>query len=108
MIDQKHGWNVSFKPLFLGYILSLIALFGAYRVDQYHLSDGFLTFILFVIAITQAILQLVFFFHIGLGSKPRWNIVSLFFAIFVLFLVIGGSMWIMYNLDYNLMMSDHH
>lgn len=108
MLDQHHGWNVSYKPLFLGFILSIIFLFGAYRVDQYHLSNGVLTFTLFCLAMGQAVLQLIFFFHVGLEKKPRWNILSLFFTLFILILVIGGSMWIMYNLDYNLMISDQH
>lgn len=108
MIDRHHGWNQSYKPLFLGYILSIIFLLGAYRADQYHLSNGTLILTLFALAIGQGILQLIFFFHIGLEKKPKWNITALLFTVFVLLIIVGGSLWIMYNLDYNLVVSDQH
>ena len=105
MIDRRHGWNVSFKPLYLGFILSIILVLAAYRIaTYYHLTNWHLTLTLFVFAILQMLIQLVFFLHLGLGeSKPHWNVISFLFMVLVIVVVIGGSLWIMYNLNYNLM-----
>jgi cytochrome o ubiquinol oxidase subunit IV len=104
MIDSHHGWNTSFKPPFLGFILSLILIVASYRmIDDYHLSSWVLTLTLFGMAIGQALIQLVFFLHIGLESQPHWNTITFLFTVLVIVLVVGGSLWIMNNLNYNLM-----
>ena len=105
MIDRHHGWNVSFKPLVIGLILSLIFSVAAYRiVTHYHLPHDVLTFTIVGLGTLQAIIQLVFFLHLGLESdRPRWNLMMFLFGVLVMFLVIGGSLWIMHNLRYNVM-----
>lgn len=102
MIDAHHGWNVSFKPVILGFIFSAILTFAAYRTAaHYHLSHMTLDFTLIGLAVFQVILQMVFYFHIGLESKPRWNLMMFLFMTLLIVVLVGGSMWIMYNLKYN-------
>ncbi len=104
MIDPRSGWNVSFKPQFLGFVFSLILTLASYRiVVDYHLTNGVLIGTLFSLAIVQALIQLAFFLHLGVESKPRWNLITFLFMVLVIVVVIGGSIWIMYNLNYNLM-----
>jgi cytochrome o ubiquinol oxidase subunit IV len=104
MIDRRHGWNVSFKPLTLGFILSLILLIAAYRiVTHVHLSSSTLIWALFIFAVVQAVIQLIFFLHLCLEEKPAWNLLTFLFMVLVVVVVFGGSLWIMSNLDYNTM-----
>ncbi|NGX47597.1 MAG: Cytochrome bo(3) ubiquinol oxidase subunit 4 [Chlamydiae bacterium] len=104
MIDPRHGWNVSFKPLYLGFVLSIILIAAAYRiVVHYHLTNTVLTFTILSLAALQVFIQLYFFLHIGMGAKPRWHLISFFFMVLVIIIVVGGSMWIMQNLKYNVM-----
>lgn len=104
MIDLHHGWNVSYKPQFIGFVLSLILTVAAFRIVTHkHLEGMDLMVTLYSFAIIQAILQLVFNMHLGLESKPRWNLISFLFTVVVIFIIIGGTIWIMNNLDYNLM-----
>lgn len=104
MIDKNHGWNVSFKPVILCFLISAILAFAMYRIaDKAHISGNLLVFSLFGLAIFQAIVQLILFMQVGLESKPHWVSVSLIFTIVVILIVIGGSIWIMNNLNYNLM-----
>lgn len=105
MIDSHHGWNKSIKPLILGFIFSAICIFAAYRIIAHkHLDDGWLTSKIVLLGIAQLVLQLIFFLHIGLESKPRWNITMLLFTFLLVAIVVLGSLWIMKNLSYNLMM----
>lgn len=57
------------------------------------------------LAVIQLIVQLVFFFHLGREPKPRLNTVSFLFMLMVVGIIAFGSLWIMYNLNYN--MSSH-
>lgn len=51
----------------------------------------------------QAVIQLIFFFHVGLRNKPRWHMITLFFTLLVILIVIAGTLWITSNLNYNMM-----
>ena len=58
-----------------------------------------------VLAIAQMGVHLVFFFHITTAPDNTNNVLALAFGIFMVILVIGGSLWIMTNLNDNLMSS---
>ncbi|PCI77367.1 hypothetical protein COB21_03100 [Candidatus Aerophobetes bacterium] len=102
MIDLHHGWNASIKPIILGFILSSVLLFAAYRITIHsHLSGTMLITMLLVLAVLSGLCQLIFFLHLGIESKPRWNMTMFFMGVFVMILLIWGSIWIMRHLDYN-------
>ena len=104
MLDRHHGWNVSYKPAVLGFIFSLILIAAMYRFAiHHHLSGVAFSWAIFGFGTLQALIQLVFFLHIGMESKPHWNVITFAFTVLVIAIVIGGSIWIMNNLDYNLM-----
>lgn len=109
MIDREHGWNISFKPAILGLMLSLLLLVAMYHfVTRHGLSDLLLTLSVFAMAIVQALIQLFFFLHLGMESKPHWNSIAFLFTALVIMIIIGGSLWIMQNLNYNVMLPMHH
>jgi len=109
MIDLHHGWNRSFKPQFLGFVFSALLTFAAYRiVMHHHFADGALMWTIVGLGVTQAILQLVFFLHLGLETKPHWNMITFLFTVLVILIVVGGSVWIMDSLNYNLMPTMEH
>src|SRR5204863_6223317 len=58
---------------------------------------------LVVLAFAQIGVHLVFFLHLGSGPGSTNNILSLAFGVFIVFLVIGGSCWIIANLHANAM-----
>ena len=60
---------------------------------------------LVVLAITQMGVHLVFFLHITTAPDKTNNVLALAFGILIVFLVMAGSLWIMANLNYNLMQS---
>ncbi|MCB1106579.1 MAG: cytochrome o ubiquinol oxidase subunit IV [Chlamydiia bacterium] len=107
MIDQHHGWNVSFKPLVIGFILTLVLIFAAYRIVAYgHLTQTLLMTSIILIGCITAIVQLIFFLHLGLEERPRWNLMMFLFGVALIAVLIGGSLWIMSNLNYNVMPHD--
>jgi cytochrome o ubiquinol oxidase subunit IV len=59
-----------------------------------------------VLAIAQMGVHLVFFLHITTGPDNTNNVMALAFGVLIVFLVIGGSLWIMANLNQNMMPMD--
>jgi cytochrome o ubiquinol oxidase subunit IV len=61
---------------------------------------------LVVLAIAQMGVHLVFFLHITTGPDNTNNVLALAFGVLIVMLVMGGSLWIMANLNYNMMPMD--
>jgi cytochrome o ubiquinol oxidase operon protein cyoD len=61
---------------------------------------------LVVLAIAQMGVHLVFFLHITTGPDNANNVLALAFGVLIVILVIGGSLWIMANLNQNMMPMD--
>ena len=61
---------------------------------------------LFVLAIAQMGVHLVFFLHITTGPDNINNVMALAFGVLIVFLLIGGSIWIMSHLNHNMMPMD--
>jgi cytochrome o ubiquinol oxidase subunit IV len=58
---------------------------------------------LVVLAIAQMGVHLVFFLHITTGPDNTNNVLALAFGVLIVTLVVGGSLWIMTNLNQNMM-----
>lgn len=89
-----------------GFLLSILLTLVAFGLAQEHLQTGHvfpahevLLPIFIGLAIIQLIVQLVFFLHVGREDKPKWNAVALLFALFIVFVLVGGTLWIMNNLQ---------
>ena len=59
-----------------------------------------------VLAIAQMGVHLVFFLHITTGPDNTNNVLALAFGVLIVMLVMGGSLWIMSNLNHNMMPMD--
>ncbi len=55
-----------------------------------------------VLAIAQMGVHLVFFLHITTGPDNTNNVLALAFGLLIVFLVVGGSLWIMGHLNHNM------
>jgi cytochrome o ubiquinol oxidase operon protein cyoD len=59
-----------------------------------------------IVVLAQMGVHLVFFLHINTGPDNPNNVMALAFGLMIVFLVIGGSLWIMANLNHNMMPMD--
>ena len=59
-----------------------------------------------VLAIAQMGVHLVFFLHVTTGPDNTNNVLALAFGVLIVILVAAGSLWIMADLNANLMSSD--
>lgn len=104
MKQEAHG---SLRSYIIGFGLSIVLTLVAYiLVANEMLSGRGLVAVIIGLALIQLFVQLFFFLHLGKEGRPRWNLTSLLFAALVVVIVVIGSLWIMYNLDYHSMDSD--
>ena len=102
-MNQK---KYSTKPYIIGFILSIILTVLAYgAVETRVYAPAFVVAIVLGLAVLQLFVQLYFFLHLGEEMKPRWRLVTLGFGVLVVIIVVFGSLWIMDNLNYNMMHS---
>jgi cytochrome o ubiquinol oxidase subunit IV len=62
------------------------------------LSHGALVFAILACAVAQIVVQLRYFLHLDRSEAMYWNLMSLLFTFFIIFLFVGGSVWIMYSM----------
>ena len=86
----------------IGFVGSvLLTLLAYFIVVQELFNNQVLTYAVLAIAVIQLVVQMVFFLHIGHGSK--WKPLTFVFTVLVVGIVVIGSIWIMDNLNYNMM-----
>ena len=102
-MDHGEGGIVSYTIGFiLAIILTLVAYFAV--VDQWA-TGGLLVALIMSLAAVQLAVQLIFFLHLGRQKESHWNVAVFLFMMLVLIIIVGGSLWIMNNLNYNMQMT---
>ncbi len=90
-----------------GFVFSIVLtlvpvglLFVYHSGEQTLLSPAILygAFVLF--AVLQLLVQLTFFLHMDQEARPRLTLMTLCFALLVVAILVGGTLWIMDNLSY--------
>lgn len=94
------------KSYLIGFILSIILTIIPFIVVIDN-SASYVTILTIVIsmAIMQVLVHLIYFMHITTSSEECWNLVALVFTTIVIGILVAGSLWIMYNLNINMMVS---
>jgi cytochrome o ubiquinol oxidase operon protein cyoD len=55
-----------------------------------------------VAAAIQILVHLRYFLHLDLATTPRENLFALLFAAILIFIMIGGTFWIMFDLQHRM------
>lgn len=86
-----------------GYLLSVaLTLIPFALVMQGRAARSAMVLVIAAAGLAQMMVHLYFFLHLDASSRARWNALALVFALLVMVLVVGGTIWIMHNLAYNL------
>lgn len=103
--ETKKEWHGTLKSYGIGLAASfLLTVASFYLVIARLLADSLLIYTLIGLAITQAIVQLLFFLHIGQAeAKPRWESLTFCFTLLILLIIVIGSLWVMHDLNDRMM-----
>lgn len=92
------------KSYIIGLVLSLILTFTAFILAGRHMmTTEHLYIFLMLLAVIQLFVQVVCFLRLNASPEGRWDLMPFLFAIVIVLVLVIGSMWIMFNLNYNMM-----
>ena len=91
--DHRIGFIFSFFLTFLPFAL----VYGKL------LPRAFTNAAISIAGIIQILLQLHYFLGVGGVHKERWNLISLIFTFLIMTIFIGGTLWVMFTLNYSMM-----
>jgi len=87
-----------------GFVLALILTaipFGLVMSGAF--STAATVFAIFGAGVVQIVVHLHYFLHLDTSSAARWNVMVLMFTLLIMTLFVGGSLWIMWTLNYRMM-----
>jgi cytochrome o ubiquinol oxidase subunit IV len=105
-MDVSSGIPVerTLKPYLIGIVLAVALTAIAFGLVVFKpLPRETALIVIAVLAVIQILVHLRFFLHIDVKSTPRENLIALAFACVLIFLMVGGSLWIMFDLYHRMM-----
>lgn len=102
----KSEYSSSLVSYSIGFVASIFLTLLAYMLVVSGLLTGWTTILsVMALAVIQCAVQLVFFLNLGKTVGPRWKLATFLFMLLILVVVVGGSLWIMRDLDYRMTLS---
>jgi cytochrome o ubiquinol oxidase operon protein cyoD len=103
-IDSTGASKGSIRSYATGFILAIVLTVISFALLMSGaLSRSAVLFGLVGAAIVQILVHLHYFLHLDTSSAARWNVLALLFTLLIMALFVGGTIWIMYNLNYRMM-----
>ena len=93
--NTQHGlWSY-----LIGFVLAVILTAIPFSVVMTHaLPPSRALLVIGIAAILQILVHLRFFLHLNFTSTPKENLLAIVFAAVLIFIMVGGSFWIMFDL----------
>lgn len=103
-IDSTGASKGSLQSYLTGFVLSLILTAIPFAlVMNGTLSSSAILAGIFSAGIVQILVHLHYFLHLDTSSAAGWNMLAIIFTLLIMVLFVGGSIWIMNDLNYRMM-----
>lgn len=101
---RQHVRQTGLRGYIFGFLASIVLTVLAYYFVVWEVLPTWpLIWTVLGLGFLQTIVQLVYFLYLGKEEKPRRNLMIFLFMVLVLLIIIGGTIWIMYALDWRTM-----
>jgi cytochrome o ubiquinol oxidase subunit IV len=103
-IDTSGADSGSLKTYLTGFVLALVLTvipFGL--VMSGRVSRRVMLWGIGSAAIVQILVHLHYFLHLDTSSASRWNVLALLFTVLIMFIFVGGTLWVMFTLNSRMM-----
>jgi cytochrome o ubiquinol oxidase operon protein cyoD len=105
-VDHAGADHGTVKSYVTGFILSIIlTVIPFWMVMHPGFSRTTILVTIVALALVQILVHLFCFLHMSAKSEQRWNVLAFAFTLMVVVILIGGSIWIMANVNDGGMMS---
>ncbi|WP_372774420.1 cytochrome o ubiquinol oxidase subunit IV [Mangrovibacterium sp.] len=102
--EQMGSAHSGYRSYLVGFALAVFfTLISFSMVILEAVPKGVAVVGLSVAALLQMLVHLRYFLHLDTSSAQRWNLVLLAFTALLVFIFIGGTMWVMYTLNSRMM-----
>ena len=97
--DTMHVHQGSLRGYLTGFVLAAILTIIPFWLVMGHVfQNHWLTItIVLLLAIVQILVHVIYFLHLDTRSEGGWNMLSFVFTIVLVVIVLGASIWVMYN-----------
>ena len=101
-MEEAHG---SLRGYLTGFVLAAILTIIPFWLVMGHVIASTQVTILIVLglAVVQILVHMVYFLHLNTHSEHGWNMLALIFTVVLVVIVLGASIWVMYNENANMM-----
>ena len=101
---QKPAGTHTHKSYLTGFVLALILTIIPFALVWAGALPVMATLIVIAIAaVAQMLVHMYYFLHLNLKTTPRENILALLFAVVLMCILVGGTLWIMFDLHNRMM-----
>ena len=100
--DADHG---SFKSYMIGFVLSVILTAIPFWLVMGDVLENktLLVIAIMGLGVIQIFVHMIYFLHMDTKSEGGWTFMALIFTVVVLLITLSGSLWVMYNMNKNMM-----
>lgn len=105
--EAPHG---SFREYVIGFLLSVVLTAIPFWLVMGDVLANKVTTTIIILgfAVVQMLVHMVYFLHLNSRSEGGWNMLGLIFTLVLVFIMLAGSLWVMYHMNANMMpMSPH-
>ena len=93
---ERHG----IRSYLVGFALAVILSVIPFALVALHaLPPSRLLIVIAIAAVLQVLVHLRYFLHLDLATTPRENLLAIAFTAVLIFIMVGGSLWIMIDLQ---------
>ncbi|MER3546525.1 MAG: cytochrome o ubiquinol oxidase subunit IV [Rhodanobacteraceae bacterium] len=105
--DGMHAHAGSLRGYLTGFALAAILTVIPFWLVMDHVITNrpLAIFVILALAVVQIFVHIIFFLHLDTRSEGGWNMMSFIFTAVLVIIVLGASIWVMYNENANMMMS---
>lgn len=105
---ENHDENVNHGTLrsyLTGFMLAAVLTVIPFWLVMGHVLSSTLitTLIVLGLAAAQIVVHVVYFLHLDTKSEKGWNMLAFIFTMVLVVIVLGASVWVMYNESANMM-----
>ena len=106
--DKEKGLRRAIQGYLFGLVIAtLLTVASFFTLHAHFIWAPAIPVALVVLAIAQMGIHLVFFLHITTAPDNTNNVLALGFGILIVLILLAGSLWIMTNLDQNMLPLGH-
>lgn len=96
---DEHANHGSLRSYLTGFVLaSILTIIPFWLVMGHVFQSHWLTItVVLLLAVVQILVHVIYFLHLDTRSEGGWNMLSFVFTIVLVVIVLGASIWVMYN-----------